>query len=87
MTEIKKIIQPKQPIFKVIPLAFDESMSYYECICKLTSKMNEMINFLNNNISEEIKLYIEEEFNNIMLDAMYNAETETLVLYLNNENA
>ena len=49
--------------------------------------MNEMINFLNNNISEEIKLYIEEEFNNMMLDAMYNAETETLILYLNNENA
>ena len=67
---------------KVIPLAFDESMSYYEQICKLTAKMNEIISFANNELTDALKTYIEQEFNNIMLDTMYDAETETLTLYL-----
>lgn len=71
---------------KVIPLAFDESMSYYEQICKLTSKMNELISFANNELTEQLKEYIENEFNNMMLDTMYDAETETLTLYLVRES-
>lgn len=71
---------------KVIPLAFDESMSYYEQICKLTSKMNELISFANNELTEQLKQYIENEFNNMMLDTMYDAETETLTLYLVRES-
>lgn len=67
---------------KVIPLAFDESMSYYEQICKLTAKMNELINFANNELTNALKEYIEKEFNNMMLDTMYDAETETLTLFL-----
>lgn len=67
---------------KVIPLAFDESMSYYEQICKLTAKMNELIEFANNELTETLKEYIEKEFNNIMLDTMYDPETETLTMYL-----
>lgn len=67
---------------KVIPLAFDESMSYYEQICKLTAKMNELINFANNELTDALKEYIEKEFNNMMLDTMYDAETETLTLFL-----
>lgn len=71
---------------KVIPLAFDESMSYYEQICKLTSKMNELISFANNELTQQLKQYIENEFNNMMLDTMYDAETETLTLYLVKES-
>ena len=71
---------------KVIPLAFDESMSYYEQICKLTAKMNEIISFANNELTDALKKYIEQEFNNIMLDTMYDAETETLTLYLVKES-
>lgn len=67
---------------KVIPLAFDESMSYYEQICKLTAKMNELISFANNELTDRLKEYIDEEFNNMMLDTMYDAETETLTLFL-----
>lgn len=35
------------PLFycqKVLPAAFDDSLSYYEQICKLTEKVNEIIN-------------------------------------------
>ena len=34
---------------KVIPLVFDDSLSYYEAICKFMQKLNEVINALNNN--------------------------------------
>ena len=71
---------------KVIPLAFDESMSYYEQLCKLTAKMNEIINFANNELTERLKQYINQEFNNMMVDSMYDAETETLILYLVKES-
>ena len=71
---------------KVIPLAFDESMSYYEQLCKLTAKMNELISFANNELTERLKEYIDKEFNNMMIDTMYNAETETLILYLRKDD-
>ena len=71
---------------KVIPLAFDESMSYYEQLCKLTAKMNELIGFFNNELTKELKEYINKEFNNMMIDTMYDADTETLTLYLTKED-
>ena len=44
-------------IFKAIPLAFDESMSYYECLCGLLNYMkNTMIPALNNNADAVIEL-------------------------------
>lgn len=71
---------------KVIPLAFDESLSYYENVCKLVAKMNEIIDFANNELSEELseelKAYIDKRFNDIMLDTMYEPETETLIMYI-----
>lgn len=41
---------------KVLPLAYDNSLSYYEVLCKLTGKINELIDIINetdNTISEE----------------------------------
>lgn len=34
---------------KVIPLVFDDSLSYYEAVCKFMQKLNEVISALNNN--------------------------------------
>lgn len=68
---------------KVIPLAFDESLSYYENVCNLVAKMNEIIDFANNELSDKLKAYIDSRFNDIMLDTMYEAETETLIMYIN----
>ena len=44
--------------------------------------MEEIINYMNNTLSTELKNYINNEFNNIMLNSMYEEETETLILYL-----
>ena len=28
---------------KILPLSYDDSLSYYEQLCKLTNKMNELV--------------------------------------------
>lgn len=50
-------------IFKAIPLAFDESLSYYECLCGLLDYLkNTVIPTLNNNADAIIEL--QNNFNN-----------------------
>lgn len=61
-------------IFKAIPLAFDESMSYYECLCGLLHYLkNTIIPALNNNadavievqnLMTELQNYVDNYFNN-----------------------
>lgn len=56
MTKIDKITTCCQ---KVLPLVYDESLSYYEVLCKVQQKLNELIK-INNNIRDEIhKEYVE----------------------------
>lgn len=44
---------------KVLPLVYDDSLSYYEVLCKVQHKLNEMIE-INNTIRDEIhKEYIQ----------------------------
>ena len=45
-------------------------------------KLNETICFINNLLEDKLEEYINQKFNDIMLSAMYEEETETLVLYL-----
>ena len=42
--------------YKILPLVYDDSLSYYEVICKTTQKLNEVIGNINN-----IPEYINEE--------------------------
>ena len=66
-----------------LPTTFIESLSYYESVACLTKKMNEIIKAFNDLIDVKINEYIDQRFNDMMIDAMYDAPTETLVLYLN----
>lgn len=45
--------------YKVLPLVYDNSLSYYELLCKVTDKLNTLIEN-NNNIPELIKEMIKE---------------------------
>ena len=65
-----------------IPSSFKESLSYYEAISVLIDKVNELSHFINTIVTREISAYIDERFNNMMIDAMYDAATETLILSL-----
>ena len=42
--------------YPILPLVYDESLSYYEYLCKLTKKINEIIDKLN---------MLEEKINNM----------------------
>ena len=63
---------------KILPLTYDDSLSYYEAVCKLTSKMNEIIKAIDDNLEDMIR----SQLDNLFINAMYDAETETLVLVL-----
>jgi len=74
-------------IAKTLPLAFDESMSYYECLCALLEYLNETIvpdiNNVNEGLEEIQNLYTElqtyinnamEEFENSVDNKVQNLE-------------
>lgn len=63
---------------KVLPTCYDDSLSYYENLCKLTEKMNEIIEAINNSFETLVK----EEIHKYFVDTVYDSETETLVLTL-----
>lgn len=85
MNRIKYIPSKNRISIGALPTSFLESMSYYEGLEYLATKMNELISFFNNELEQDLKEYIEQEFNNMMIDTMYDAETETLTLYLTQE--
>lgn len=67
-----------------LPTTYLVSLSYEEQLLLLCKKQEEIINFLNDTIDETLQKYINEKFNDLIINAMYEEETETLVLYLDN---
>lgn len=70
----------------VLPTVYGEALSYEEQICKLQQVMNEIIDFANNELSDELKAYIDQRFNSMMINAIYDPETETITLKLEEGN-
>ena len=78
-------------IFKAIPLAFDESLSYYECLCGLLDYLkNVIIPTVNNNadaVAElqnlyiELKTYVDNAINEY--EESINNKVESLENYMN----
>ena len=60
----------------VLPTSYGDALSYYEEICKLVNKMNEIINDINDNMES----YIDKYFNGIMVNAVYDEENERIIL-------
>lgn len=71
--------------FPFIEETFD-SITLWQILQKLGCKTNEIIHFINDLLDKKLIEYIDERFNDIMLDSMYESETETLVLYLTHES-
>ena len=55
MNEMHDIEKFKWLCHKILPLAYDDSLSYYEFLCKVLAKLNEVITGINtqNNIIKE----------------------------------
>lgn len=67
--------------YKVIPLVFDNSLSYYETICGFAAKLNEIINTVNN---QGVTI---AEFTNMVNQAFndYKTEINTTIQNINND--
>lgn len=86
----KKQVRPFPPIpciteFPFLDYTFDK-VTEWEVMQILGRKINEVIGFINNTLEDKLVDYIDNRFNDIMLNTMYDAETETLVLFLYNKN-
>ena len=76
-------------IFKAIPLAFDESMSYYETLCGLLNYLkNTIIPTVNNNadavaelqaLYEELRTFVDDYFTNLDVQEEINNKLDALV--------
>lgn len=58
----------------VLPLVYDDSLSYYEVLCKLIKAVNGISEEIDNNLEE----YIKDALPDLIADVTYNAETDTL---------
>ena len=74
------------PTIGELPSSYLASMTYEEQLIYLCRKLDEVIGWANNQLSEELRKYIEDNFNDMMLNALYDSETETLQLYMEGEN-
>ena len=61
---------------KVLPLVYDDSLSYYEVLSKVTQKLNELITAFNDEVIDMIK----EAVNKFFVSTMYNYQTETITI-------
>lgn len=57
-----------------------DSVTQYQMLAKLSEKVNELISVFNESVDNNIKDYIDKRFNDIMIGAIYDEETETLTL-------
>ena len=86
MNDLNKLNLHKKPLtIGALPSSYLASLTYEEQLLWLSKKTDEIIAFINDILEQKISEYINEKFNDIMLDSMYESETETLVLYLTHE--
>lgn len=64
----------------VLPLVFDDSLSYAEQIAKLRAALKEISEFVNGNIDDYLSQWIAENFNDLMIKASYNETSESIIL-------
>lgn len=85
MSKVEKI-QPSgiftTYIFKAIPLAFDESMSYYEMLCAILDRLKNDEEVINNNadLLAELESYVKHYFDNLDVQEEINNKLDEMVL-------
>lgn len=67
-------------IFKTIPLAFDESMSYYETLCGVLSLLKTQEEVVNNNadLLAELESYVQNYFKNLDVQTEINNKLDEM---------
>lgn len=68
---------------KVLPLVYDESLSYYEVVDKLVHKINEIGFATNKLLADDLWIWVRKCINKLFNDSFYVAGDERLVLVIN----
>lgn len=79
----------KNAVLRNFPILEDDfdALTDYELFSKMVAYVKSLDDFVKNKLDAELKEYIDERFNDILLDTMYDPATETLIMYINrNEN-
>lgn len=67
---------------KVLPLVYDESLSYYEVVDKLVHKINEIGCYTNKLIKNDLAFWIRKQLNEIFKNSYYVSNSEKIVFVL-----
>ncbi len=65
---------------KVLPLVYDDSLSYYEVLCKLTNVVNNIVEIINTDFESVFEEKADQYFNEVMIDAVYDESERTIYL-------
>ena len=63
-----------------------DALTDYQLFCKMTGYVKKLDQFIRNELGDAINEYIQQNFDNIMIDAMYDSENEKLILYKEDNN-
>ena len=66
---------------KAIPLVFDNSLSYYECLCKLLNYVNSLTTDVKEiaKLQQELQTYVDNYFNNLDVQEEINKKLDDMV--------
>lgn len=73
------------PNFPFLENDFD-ALTDYELFSKMVGYVKELDDFIKNDLNNAIDEYIQANFNNLMINAMYDGENEKLILYKEDNN-
>ena len=78
----------KNAVLRNFPILEDDfdALTDYELFSKMVGYVKSLDNYVKNKLDDELKKYIDQRFNEMMLNAMYDSATETLILYLSDNN-
>jgi hypothetical protein len=68
------------PYSIALPSVYQEALSYGEVQCILFNKIETIEKLLNGQIDKIMSDWLFQNFNELMLNASYNQETETIIL-------
>lgn len=66
--------------YGALPLEYDNSLSYYEQLCKLRKTVNDIKNALNGDIGGLVDDYLTNNFDKLIVRAVYNQADESITL-------
>lgn len=81
---MKKIKNVNSCVNPLLPICLTDCFTEAEEIAKITFSLNDVIKLINI-LPDELKKYIQENFKSYILGAMYDEGTETLTLYIKEE--